>query len=104
MGFMQNVKNMLNNEYNTSVTENGAVGYRTSGKALLDLNFAVSSLRNASSEEIVNRFIKAYYEEPKLAIRWLFLPVMCVKVLESADSLNQSCWNWQRAVLNLPRL
>ena len=71
MGFMQNVKNMLNNEYNTSVTENGAVGYRTSGKALLDLNFAVSSLRNASSEEIVNRFIKAYYEEPKLAIRWL---------------------------------
>ena len=52
MGFMQNVKNMLNNEYNTSVTENGAVGYRTSGKALLDLNFAVSSFRNASPEEI----------------------------------------------------
>ena len=72
MGFMQNVKNMLNNEYNTSVTENGAVGYRTSGKALLDLNFAVSSLRKASANEIVNRFIKAYYEEPKLAIRWLF--------------------------------
>lgn len=38
MSFMQNVKNMLNNEYNTSVTENGAVGYRTSGRALLDLN------------------------------------------------------------------
>ncbi|MDE6365590.1 MAG: DUF2828 family protein [Lachnospiraceae bacterium] len=72
MGFMQNVKNMLNNEYNTSVTENGAVGYRTSGKALLDLNFAVSSLRNASEREIIDRFIKAYYEEPKLALRWLF--------------------------------
>lgn len=72
MGFMQNVKNMLNNEYNTSVTENGAVGYRTSGKALLDLNFAVSSFRNASPEEITAQFVKAYYEDPKLAIRWLF--------------------------------
>ena len=72
MGFMQNVKNMLNNEYNTSITENGAIGYRTSGKALLDLNFAVSSLRNASVDAIIDRFIKAYYEEPKLALRWLF--------------------------------
>lgn len=72
MGFMQNVRNMLNNEYNTSVTENGAVGYRTTGKALLDLNFAVSSFRNASAKEIADRFVKAYYEEPKLAIRWLF--------------------------------
>ena len=72
MGFMQNIKNMLNNEYNTSVTENGAVGYRTSGKALLDLNFAVSSFRNASPETIAEQFVKAYYEDPKLAVRWLF--------------------------------
>ncbi len=72
MGFIQNIKNMLNTEYNTSVTENGAVGYRTSGKALLDLNFAVSSLRRASAEEIAERFVKAYYEEPVLAVKWLF--------------------------------
>ena len=72
MSFMQNVKNLLNNDYNTSVTENGAVGYRTSGKALLDLNFAVSSLRAASAQEIMGYFIKAYYEEPKLAMRWVF--------------------------------
>ncbi|MDE7416611.1 MAG: DUF2828 family protein [Lachnospiraceae bacterium] len=72
MGFMQNIKNMLNNEYNTSVTENGAVGYRTSGKALLDLNFAVSSFRTAPPETIAEQFVKAYYEDPKLAIRWLF--------------------------------
>lgn len=72
MSFMQNVKNLLNNDYNSSVTENGAVGYRTSGKALLDLNFAVSSLRAASAREIIDYFIKAYYEEPKLAMRWLF--------------------------------
>lgn len=72
MGFMQNIKNMLNNGYNASVTENGAVGYRTTGKALLDLNFSVSSCRNASPEEISGKFVKAYYENPKLAVRWLF--------------------------------
>lgn len=72
MGFMQNIKNVLNNEYNTSVTENGAVGYRTSGKALLDLNFAVSSFRNTAPEKIVKAFVKAYYEDPQLALRWLF--------------------------------
>ena len=31
-------------EYNVSITENGAAGYRTTGKHLLDLHFAVSSL------------------------------------------------------------
>ena len=72
MGFMQNIKNILNNEYNTSVTENGTVGYRTSGKELLDLNFAVSSFRNASPEVITGHFVKAYYENPALAVRWLF--------------------------------
>ncbi len=72
MGFIQNIKTMLNNEYNTSVTENGAAGFRTTGKALLDLNFAVSSLRNAPKEEIVDKFVKAYYEDPLLALKWLF--------------------------------
>ena len=72
MGFMQKLKNVLNDEYNISVTENGATGYRTTGKALLDLNFAVSSLRNASSDEIADKFVKAYYEDSLLAIKWLF--------------------------------
>ena len=72
MGFMQKLKDVLNNEYNTSVTEKGATGYRTTGKALLDLNFAVSSLRNASPDEIADKFVKAYYEDTLLAIKWLF--------------------------------
>lgn len=72
MGFVQKLKDVLNHEYNTSVTENGALGYRTAGKALLDLNFAVSSLRNASPEEIINCFVKAYYEDSLLAVKWLF--------------------------------
>ncbi len=72
MGFMQKLKDVLNNEYNASVTEKGATGYRTTGKALLDLNFAVSSLRNASPDEIADKFVKAYYENTVLAIKWLF--------------------------------
>lgn len=69
---MQNIKNILDNEYNTSVTENGALGYKTSGKALVDLNFAVSSFRSASPEKIAVQFVKAYYEDVMLALRWLF--------------------------------
>ena len=57
---------------NRSVTENGAVGYKTTGKELLDLNFAVSSLRNASDGEISLRFAKACADDLKTAIVWLF--------------------------------
>lgn len=60
------------NYNNLSVTENGAYGYRTTTRALLDLNFKVSSLRNRDFEYIVNEFIKAYHESPDYAVKWLF--------------------------------
>lgn len=72
MNFMSAVKHTLDNEMNVSVTENGAVGYRTSGKALLDLNFSVASLRSASENEICSRFMKAFVEDKVLAMKWLF--------------------------------
>lgn len=72
MSFMNAVKNTLNEEFNYSVTENGALGYRTSGKALVDLNFAVASMRGMSESEICKKFTKAYAENPVLAMRWLF--------------------------------
>lgn len=62
----------LDNIYNISTTENGALGYKTTGKNLLDLHFSISSLRNASEEEIIRKFIDAFCEEPILAIKWLF--------------------------------
>lgn len=55
-----------------SVTENGAVGYRTSGHALLDLNFAVASLRSADEDKIRDMFRDAYHEDPATAVTWLF--------------------------------
>ena len=70
--FMDEIKNTLDNEYNISMTENGALGFETSGKALLDLNFSVASLRSASEQEIVDKFMKAFCEDKVLAMRWLF--------------------------------
>lgn len=57
---------------NRSVTENGATGYKTTRHPLVDLNFMVSSLRNRDEEFIVKEFMKAYYESPKYAVKWLF--------------------------------
>lgn len=69
---MNSLKRTLNQEFNTLITENGAAGYRTTGKWLLDLNFAVSSLRNAGEKEIIDRYAKAFYEDRRLAVKWLF--------------------------------
>ncbi len=71
--FMDSVKDTLNGDnHNVSITENGAVGYRTTGKKLLDLNFAVASLRSTSEAEIANRFSKAFFEDKLTAMKWLF--------------------------------
>ena len=70
MEFMNALKQTLNNE--PAYTENGAVGYRTTGKNLLDLNFAVASLRSASEDDVIRRFTKAFCEDKILAMKWLF--------------------------------
>lgn len=63
---------LTNSDNNVSVTENGALGYRTTGKKLLDMNFAVSSLRNVSETEIERRFAEVCGEDLDTAIVWLF--------------------------------
>ena len=72
MSFMEALKNEALESCNESVTENGAVGYKTTGKYLLDINFAVASLRAASVEDVVNRFRAAFLEDKVLALKWLF--------------------------------
>ena len=69
--FFGYLKDTINKDFNESMTENGALGYRTTGKELLDLNFAVSSLRKSSENDIDDRFWKAYAENPMYAIKWL---------------------------------
>ena len=70
MNFMQGLKNEMNNQM--KLTENGAVGYVTTGKALLDLNFSVTALRRKSDNEIESEFVKAFYENKMIAMKWLF--------------------------------
>lgn len=70
--FMESLKETLNEEFNVSVTENGAIGYKTTGKELLDINFQISSMRDMSEKQIVDKFVKAFYENKLLAIKWLF--------------------------------
>lgn len=74
MNFMNGMKETMNNSlaYNVSITENGAIGYRTTGKKLMDINFQISSLRNMRDDEIIKKFIDAFYEDKMLAVLWLF--------------------------------
>ena len=70
MEFMNALKQTINDA--PAITENGAIGYRTTGKELLDLNFAVGSLRKMDEDEVVKCFKRAFCEDKILAMRWLF--------------------------------
>ena len=73
VSFLDNMQKTLDQENpNVSVTENGAIGYATTKSALLDLNFALSSMRNMADSDIWLTFLKAFNEDPSLAIVWLF--------------------------------
>lgn len=60
----------INNE--NILTENGAIGYKTTGKAIVDFNFKMSSYRNLSDEEIIKDYYEVYNENPMLAVKMLF--------------------------------
>ena len=70
MNFKKALINSINNT--KSVTENGALGYQTSKKALVDINFATSSLRCKDEAEIKSMWLKAFGEDPVNAIVWIF--------------------------------
>ncbi len=70
--FLKKLNNTLGEEFNVSETENGAIGYATTGLPLLDLNYSISSLRLMDEERILKKFKKAFYEDKLLAIKWLF--------------------------------
>lgn len=70
MNFIDNLSKTINNE--KTLTTNGAVAYKSTGTKLLDLNFSVTALRNASETQIINKFMDAYYENKIYAMRWLF--------------------------------
>ena len=63
---------VLKKTANKTYTENGAVTYRTSGKDCLDLFATIGALRRANDRDICSRFLKAYAENPDLAMKILF--------------------------------
>ena len=78
MNFMSALKDEANSgDLNVSVTENGAIGYRTTNHALLDMNFAITSLRGKSDLEIERMFSDACAEDLDLAIVWMFFARDC---------------------------
>jgi len=66
------VLEVLKKTANKTYTENGAVTRRTSGKDCLDLFAAIGALRRADDQNICSRFLKAYAENPDLAMKILF--------------------------------
>lgn len=79
--FAQSMSQASNNRNNFSApymvtnykrTENGAIQYSTTGKALLDIHYQLSSLRGKDDKVITDMYRKAFIESPNLAIRWLF--------------------------------
>lgn len=71
-GFMDAMEKTRSSVYDLTLTENGAVAHKTTGSKLLDMNFAVASLRGKTDAEIAKMFRAAFNENPVLAMRWLF--------------------------------
>ena len=57
---------------NRTLTENGAFAYISSGSALLDLFFECGALRMRDPQEIQMMFLRAYAENPELAMKLAF--------------------------------
>ena len=64
--------NFLKKTANRTFTENGAVTYRSTGSECLNLFATIGALRSAGDSVIQNRFLRAYAENPDLAMKILF--------------------------------
>ena len=62
--------NALKREANRTFTENGAVTLVSTYSDCLDLFATVGALRKASEQEILDRFIRAYTEDPDKLVNW----------------------------------
>ena len=62
----------LKNEANYTTTENGALTHASTLSDCLDLFATAGALRHASDEEIIERVLRAYAEDPDTAVKILF--------------------------------
>ncbi len=62
----------LKREADRALTENGAATHASAGSDCLDLFASVGALRSAEDREIIRRFVRAFSEDPDLALKTLF--------------------------------
>lgn len=62
----------LKEESNVAYTENGAVTNVSTYSDCLDLFATIGAIRDAADDEIIKRFMRAYAENPDLAMKLLF--------------------------------
>lgn len=62
----------LKREVNKTYTENGALTNKSTKSHCLDLFATIGALRGAKESEIADRFLRAYAEDPDLAMKTLF--------------------------------
>lgn len=62
----------LKKQANLTHTENGAVTYRSTNSHCLDLFATVGALRHEDNADIIARFLRAYTEDPDMAMKCLF--------------------------------
>lgn len=63
---------LLKKAMNKTYTENGAVTYESTGSECLDLFSTIGALRQQKDAEILDRFVRAYSENPDTAMKILF--------------------------------
>ncbi len=63
---------LLKNEADLTRTENGALAYRSTNSACLDLFASCGALRHSEDKVIIRKFVRAYTEAPDIAMRILF--------------------------------
>lgn len=89
--FMNGMKEQLDSR--KTFTENGAVAFATSGKELLDFNFATTAFRKMSDEEIAAEYTKVYFEYPLIAVQYLFWLRDC-RGGSGERKIFRACFKW----------
>ena len=75
------------------LTENLAVAYDTSGKELLDFNFKLVRFRNLTEKEIEKEFSKVFFEDPVVAVKYLFY-VGDIRGGLGERKIFRACFDW----------
>lgn len=68
----KNFVDYLKRETNETLTENGAIAYKTTESDLLDLFAVIGALRKRPTTEVIEKFNRAFAEDKLLAMKMLF--------------------------------